>query len=71
MQANGENLIGTELDDYYGDGELVYSTYMDTAEVYQTTKEDSEDIALCQSRSGEPTVDWQNLKRELSKDGLL
>jgi hypothetical protein len=71
MQTDGENLIATELDDYYEDGELAYSHYIDIAEVYQMIKEDSEDIALCQSRSGEPTVDWQDLKRELSKDGLL
>lgn len=71
MKTDGENLIATELDDYYGDGNLACSYYIDTAEVYQMNMEDSEDIAICQSRSGEPTIDWQSLKRELSEDGLL
>jgi hypothetical protein len=69
METDGENLMATELDDYYG--ELAYSHYIDISEVYQMIKEDSEDIALCQSRSEEPTVDWQDIKRELSEDGLL
>jgi hypothetical protein len=65
MESDG----AIELDDCYG--ELARSHYIDVSKVYEMMKEDLEDVTLCNSRLNEPTVDWRDLKRELTEDGLL
>jgi hypothetical protein len=68
MDSDGENLYATELDDYYG--ELAYSDYPGS-DIAPLTQEDKEDLALYERTLNEPTIAWKDLKRELTKDGLL
>ena len=68
MDSDGESLYATELDDYYG--ELTCSNYFGSDMMY-LTPEDLADLALFDLSFNEPTVAWEDLKQEFTKDGLL
>ncbi|HDZ69002.1 MAG TPA: hypothetical protein ENH43_01100 [Phycisphaerales bacterium] len=68
MESDGENLYATELDDFYG--ELAYIN-CDVSDIISLMQEDMQDITLFEQSVNEPTVAWKDLKRELTKDGLL
>ena len=68
MDSDGENLYAEKLDDYYG--ELSCSNYVGSDRIY-LTQEDLEDLASFDLSFNESTVAWEDLKRELTKDGLL
>ena len=68
MYSDGEKLYATELDDYYG--ELIYFDE-GLSNIVSLLEEDRQDIALFRRTLNEPTITWEDLKRELAKDGVL
>ena len=68
INSNGVDMSAIQLNDYYG--RLVFSDQVEM-ELFTNDNTDVEDMALFHHRVQEPTITWENLKRNLTQNGLL
>ena len=68
MEAEGDCLYATKLDYYYGIPTLEESEIENPSLI---AIEDMEDLALFEESLNDPVVSWDQVKQELTKDGIL